>query len=166
MQPIVSGQIVRTYTQTIQARPDEVFPLLCPVREAEWLDGWAETYELIHSASGVAEEGCVFQTWSPDWPTTTWMVTRHDATTREVEFVRVTEGLFATRLRLGVQAARERRSTVSIEYIHTPLNEAGRAFLDTHYHEAAFQEDMAWWERSMNHWLDRGEILRAAEGVS
>lgn len=166
MQSNSSGQIVRAYTQVIKACPEQVFPLLCPVREAEWLDGWAEAYELIHSVSGVAEEGCVFQTRSPDWPTTTWMVTRHDPTTREVEFVRVTGSLFATRLRLGVQGAGERRSTVSIEYIHTPLNEAGREFLDEHYHEAAFRDDMVWWERSMNHWLDHGEILRAAEEVS
>ena len=30
-------RITSTYRQTINARPDDVFPLLCPVREAEFL---------------------------------------------------------------------------------------------------------------------------------
>ena len=32
-------RITRKYRQTINAAPHVVFPLLCPVREAEWLDG-------------------------------------------------------------------------------------------------------------------------------
>jgi len=44
-----------SYRQIIHARPDVVFPLLCPVREAEWLDGW--DYKMIYSESGVVEEG-------------------------------------------------------------------------------------------------------------
>ncbi len=35
-----SRRISREYRQTINAKPDEIFPLLCPVREIEWLDGW------------------------------------------------------------------------------------------------------------------------------
>ena len=50
--------ITRSYEQTINADPSTVFDLLCPVKEAEWLDGW--DYTLLHSESGLAEEGCVF----------------------------------------------------------------------------------------------------------
>lgn len=39
-------RITRTYHQTINAVPETVFPLLCPVREAEWLDGWQ--YAMIY----------------------------------------------------------------------------------------------------------------------
>ncbi len=51
--------LVRSYVQRIDASPEAVFPLLCPVREGEWLEGWAETCEVIWSASGLAEPGCV-----------------------------------------------------------------------------------------------------------
>ena len=40
-------RIIHTYRQTIDATPEKVFPLLCPVREAEWLDGWQ--YAMIYS---------------------------------------------------------------------------------------------------------------------
>jgi len=50
----------RTYRQTINAIPEKVFPLLCPAREAEWLDGWQ--YAMIYSDSGLIEEGAVFST--------------------------------------------------------------------------------------------------------
>jgi hypothetical protein len=40
------------YTQTNDASPEIVFPLLCPVREAEWVPDWK--YRMIYSQSGVA----------------------------------------------------------------------------------------------------------------
>lgn len=45
-------------TLHVPAPVARVFPLLCPVREREWLDGWEA--DVLHSASGLAEAGCVF----------------------------------------------------------------------------------------------------------
>ena len=59
-------EAVRLFHQVLRAEmalaaaPARVFPLLCPVREAEWLPGWHA--EVLHSASGLAELGCVFRT--------------------------------------------------------------------------------------------------------
>lgn len=53
----------KSYRQTIDAPPETVFPLLCPVREAEWLDGWE--YEMIYSMSGLIEKGAAFSTANP-----------------------------------------------------------------------------------------------------
>ena len=69
-------RVSHEYTQTNEAPPDKVFPLLCPVREADWVPGWK--YNLIYSESGVAEDGCVFSTPNDGGPDTTWMVTRYD----------------------------------------------------------------------------------------
>jgi hypothetical protein len=51
-------RVTRNCVQTIKAAPSEVHALICPVKEAEWLDGW--DYDLIFSQSGFAEAGCVF----------------------------------------------------------------------------------------------------------
>jgi hypothetical protein len=51
---------MKNYRQTIQATPDQVFPLLCPVREKEWLENWQ--YQMLYSESGLAETGAVFAT--------------------------------------------------------------------------------------------------------
>lgn len=53
-------RVTYEFTPTNDAPPDRVFPLLCPVREAEWVPDWK--YQLIYSQSGFAEEGCVFTT--------------------------------------------------------------------------------------------------------
>ena len=75
---------VRSYTQRIEAPPDVVFPLICPVREAEWLDGWGDGFELIYSASGLAEKNCVFRTYGQDQPEMIWTMSEHDS----VDFIR------------------------------------------------------------------------------
>lgn len=162
MSPIDSGRIVRSYTQHIEASPDTVFPLLCPVREAEWLEGWGDGLEIVHSDSGLAEDGCVFRKRAADRPETVWMITRHDPTLRVVEFFRVTTGLLATRLRIEVEPRAEGTSAVEICYTFTPLGEAGRAYVEKHHDAEAFRRDMIGWEDSMNHWLRSGEILHAA----
>jgi hypothetical protein len=38
-------RITHEYTQNNVAPPEKVFPLLCPVREADWVPGWQ--YRLI-----------------------------------------------------------------------------------------------------------------------
>ena len=57
MNPIDSGRVTLSHSQRIEAPPARVFPLICPVRETEWLDGWGEQLEVIHSDSGLAEDG-------------------------------------------------------------------------------------------------------------
>lgn len=162
MSPFASRPVTRTYTQSIDAPPARVFPLICPVREAEWLEGWGEIAELVHSDSGVAERGCVFRTRSEGEPDTVWMITAHDAELGRVEFVRVTPGLVATRLEVGIEAGADDRSIVRVAYTFTPLSEAGAALVAERHSEAAFRRALEWWERSMNHWLRTGELLRAA----
>ena len=36
----VAKRVTRSYRQQIDGSPTEVFPLLCPVRERDWLHGW------------------------------------------------------------------------------------------------------------------------------
>ena len=151
-------RVIRTYTQRIEAPPDEVFPLLCPVREAEWLDGW--TYEMVYSDSGFAEKGCVFKTQPPGAPETIWMISQHDPQERVVEFVRFTTGLVATRLQIHIQANQDGTSSVHISYTFTPISDEGIAFVMRHHSEEEFRRAMAWWELSMNHYVKTGERLR------
>jgi hypothetical protein len=56
------------YTGFISATPERVFPLLCPVREYEWLDSWH--CRMVYSESGVAEDNCIFETDLKEGPMT------------------------------------------------------------------------------------------------
>ena len=59
-------------TFTLDAPPERVFPLLCPVREYDWIPDWRCT--MVHSTSGVAELGCVFLRGEGE----TWITTRYE----------------------------------------------------------------------------------------
>lgn len=150
-------RVTRTYRQTINASPDIVFPLLCPVREAEWLDGWR--YTMLFSQSGLVEKDAVFSTPGDAEEDTVWMVTAHDVVQRIVEFARFTPGSRVCVLRIGVTAGAQGQSLVDIAYTYTSLSETGRAFLGR-FTEDAFLGSVKFWEESMNHWLKTGAVLQ------
>ena len=151
---------VRDFTQAIHGAPEAVFRLLCPVREGEWLDGWAEACTLVWSASGVAEPGCVFRTAGSGGPDATWVITTHDIAHRVVEFAQFVGDYSVVTLRIEVADAGS-GSAVAIRYTATPIDVAGAAWVGHAYAQGAFDQRMRWWEQSMNHFLATGTMLRA-----
>jgi hypothetical protein len=63
-------------TMRLSAPPADVFPLLCPVLERDWIPGWEA--DVVHSRSGVAELGCVFLTRTAEGRRVAWVVTRYE----------------------------------------------------------------------------------------
>ena len=82
MNIIKPNSVKRTYTQSINSSPDKVFPLLCPVREKEWVQGWDP--ELIITKSGFAENDSIFVTKHGD-EKNYWIITRYDPVNYEIE---------------------------------------------------------------------------------
>lgn len=153
--PVLAARVVRTFVQHIHATPEEVFPLLCPELEKAWLPGW--DYRMIHSASGVAELGAVFETPHP-MGTTRWVVTEHEPA-RRVGFVRwQADGVV---VRIGITLGRHHAGTtvVCIEYTFTPTDDGARAILAATT-EKEWLDNMAHWEGSMNEWLRRQAMAR------
>ena len=83
-------------TLRLDAPPERVFPLLCPVREALWLPGWSA--EILHSVSGVAELGCVFRTRDEGGRERIWTVSRHEPDPGLIQFVQFVPGFCVIRL--------------------------------------------------------------------
>ncbi|MEJ2288282.1 MAG: hypothetical protein P8Y02_06455 [Deinococcales bacterium] len=148
------NRVTRSYTQRLVAEPGRVFPLLCPVREAEWLERWDPT--LVLSRSGVAEPDAVFTTSAGD-DESVWYITRHEPEANFVEMIRITPRVTATRLTIQVVAA-DGGSEATVRYAHTSLGPEGdavvAAFTEEHY--ARFMRD---WEARLNHFLSTGELL-------
>ena len=148
-------RVTRQYVQTIGAEPSVVHALICPVKEAEWLDGW--DYDLIYSQSGVAEYGCVF-TSQNEGEQSIWLITKRDDVTRETEFARVTPGFRVALVAVRIAEGGHQTSRVHISYTITALSEAGNAFVDN-FSQENFVEDMQFWEATMNHYLQTGKAL-------
>ncbi len=150
MNDFKSKRVSYSYTQTNHAAPERVFPLLCPVREAEWLPGWR--YRLIYSESGVAELGCVFTTPNDDGSEMTWVITDYDRKAFRIAFAWVWPQMLATRLNIQLRAAGPDRTHADISYTYTGLSETGNAVVHT-YTEAWFQARMQGWETLINRFL-------------
>ncbi len=146
--PTLSPRIIRTYVQHIDASPEVVFPLLCPELEKAWLPGW--DYRMIHSASGVAERGGVFETLH-ELGKTRWVVTDHEPS-RRVGFVRFQPDGIIVQIRISLGRHHQGATAVCIEYSYTPTDEAARAILAAST-DAEWLDDMTHWEGSMNAWL-------------
>ena len=155
----MSAPLVRTFVQRIEAPSERVFPLLCPVREGDWLDGWAEHCQIVWSVSGLAEQGCVFRTFGHG-PEATWLITDHDPDAHRIKFVRVVTGHEATTLDIAVRPANGRASSVDIRYVITPIGPGAAVWAAGRYAEDVFRADIAWWEQSMHHYLATGALLR------
>lgn len=152
-------RVTHEYIQTNPALPEKVFPLLCPVREAEWVPGWQ--YRLIFSQSGLAEAGCVFTTPNDGAPDTTWFVTEYDPTLFRIAFVWVNPGLIAAQIEIQLAAKSEKTTTATIRYTYTGLSPEGNRELEG-YDQKWFQNKMEGWQAAINHYLQTGKRMDAA----
>lgn len=149
-------RVTRSYRQRIKAEPSTVHSLICPVREAEWLDGWDCT--VIYSLSGVAEEGCVFVSRSEGEKDTIWLITKRDDERFETEFARITPESRVTQVTVRIEEAGGGVSHVFVTYRITALNEEGNEFVES-FTEENFEKDMEFWEAAFNYYLETGRIL-------
>lgn len=116
----------------VNASPSAVFPLLCPVREYEWIPGWA--CEMIFSSSGFAEENCIFTTNPGDaGGKDVWVISRYEPPQR-LEFVRV-NSLRVIRYNISLTELPGERCEMCWEQVVTSLSEEGNTWLETYTRE-------------------------------
>jgi hypothetical protein len=155
MKIIKPNRISHSYTQKIAAAPDKVFPLLCPVREKDWVEGWDP--ELVISESGFAEKDCIF-TLDRENSKDHWIVTKHDSENYEIEMViinpEVTVGKLEIKLKEGISGTTE----ALISYTYTSLSEKGDEFVNGFTAEK-YIDFMKTWEDEMNYYLENKEII-------
>ena len=146
-------RVTHTFTQALDGTPDEVLPLLCPVREAEWVPGWAP--RLVWSTSGVAEPDCVFLT--PDDAAgpeaeAVWTILGVDAVAGTVEMLKVTPGFLVVRLSIALAALAGGGCQAEVTYRYTALSPAGEAYVRERS-PAAYEAFMRGWEEALNAYL-------------
>lgn len=81
------SRINREYSTILPVKPERVFPLLCPVREYDWIPHWK--CQMLYSVSGYAELGCIFTTnFDDEYGEETWVVSHYEPP-RKIAFVRL-----------------------------------------------------------------------------
>lgn len=156
MEIVRPNRATRTYTQRLVGSPEAVFPLLCPVREADWIQGWDPI--LVVTSSGVAEPDCVFTT-AAEPSDAIWYIVRHEPAVGFVEMLKITPSVTACRLTIQVSRA-EGGSEAVVTYSHTSLGPEGDKFVAA-FTEAYYVKFMQDWEARMNYYLTNHKALPA-----
>jgi hypothetical protein len=152
-------RVRRSFTQHLCAPAGTVFPLLCPVREMEWVNDWRP--KLVITDSGVAEPGCIFVT--PGIPEDAlWLMRVHDPVEHHLEIIKIIPGMVIGTITVAIAADGEEACTADISYAYTALSEHGKRAIGE-FTEEHFRGFMKTWETELNHFLRTGEKLVSSE---
>jgi hypothetical protein len=149
----------RSYVQHLEASPEAVFPLLCPVLEAEWAPGWMP--ELVLSRSGVCEQDCTFIT-SAEPPSerhpSIWIVSKYDPASWTLQMYKVTPEHTISKLGISLEEKSGTTTSAAISYEITAIGAAGHEFMKE-FTDESFNKFMAQWEMALNHYLKTGKMI-------
>ncbi len=149
-------QVTLSYNQTNKSNIENVFPLLCPVREKDWLDDW--DYKMIRSNSGIIEKNCVFATPNSDNTNTIWHVTQYDPQKNLIEFIRFNPNQNVVRINIELKPIDDITTQANISYQYTALNDEQNEYIGSQLADD-FKASMEWWEKAINHYLLTGKKL-------
>jgi hypothetical protein len=138
------------------APPERVFPLLCPVREYDWIATWR--CELVYSTTGVASPDCIFRTGSPGEEPMTWVVSRYEPP-RRIEFTCFVPDRFVMRLDIALEPVDADATRLHWSRRFFSLGPEGDRALEGRT-EAAERARMQRLESELSHYLRTGTLLR------
>jgi len=153
-------RVTRTGSQTWEAPPGRVLPLLTPLGEKAWAAEWEPEMRWQAPGSG---EGTLFVTRSHGPRETVWILRTFDAAAGRVAYVHVTPGYLVVELSLVLAPLAPNRTRAEIRYTFTALSEEGNARI-ARMSEPHFAEFMRAWEAELNHFLVTGQKLRTSTG--
>ncbi len=130
-------RIARSFMFDVDAPPGVVFPLLCPVREREWLEGW--TADVVYSDSGFAENNCVFITENQLFGEAIYAVSRYEPNQGRIEFVIVFPGKCVQKLDIVLRSKAGGGTSLTWSRLYTGLSADGNALIEQ-ITETAFQK--------------------------
>jgi hypothetical protein len=142
---------------SLPAPPSRVFPLLCPERERDWIEGW--DYTMMYSESGYAEPGCVFVSTLPPEGRTIWEFLEH-VPDRRIAILRVSPDLVTIRWEMELTEPGAGRTDIHVRWIVTGLSSDGNRYIDEEL-DGRFAGLMAWLEKLMDYYLRTGRPLPA-----
>lgn len=143
-----------SFSTQLSAVPEKVFPLLCPVKEYDWIPTWQ--CKMLYSKSGYAELGCVFSTDLDSLSgTEVWVVCTYEKD-RKIGFVRTGKH---TTIRYDVTLT-PHGSGSTIEWTQeiTGLDRAGDMVIDT-LTPPVYDEKMTHLNNLLEHYLLTGKSI-------
>jgi hypothetical protein len=129
-----SKRVKKEFVFEVAAPPEQVFPLLCPVRERDWIAGWQA--DMVYSDSGLAEDHAVFTTDFPDRGRGTWVVSHYDPQRFEIGFTVFYPDACVERLDVQLAPRGPGSTRTRWTRTYTALSETGLRYLERNTGEA------------------------------
>ncbi len=157
LRPATASAVRRTFhfEAAVPAAAERVFPLLCPIREEQWIEGWRA--RAVYSKSGVAEDGAIFETRLRGRET--WITSRYEPESYRVEYSIFARRHATLRLDLALVPEAGDRSRLDITRTYTGIDAVGRALVQALEADGVEAEN-ALLARQLAHYLLTGEMLR------
>jgi hypothetical protein len=145
----------------LNGSPDQIFPLLCPVREYEWLEGWR--CEMIFSESGYMEKDCVFSTYYNDIEgTDIWHVAGYEPD-KSICMIRI-NSIWTMRFEIVLSCKTDGTTQATWTQTITALNERGNRFIDNLTDEM-YTDQIYLREKEINHFLLSGTMMHSTKSI-
>lgn len=152
-------RIIKKAVLSAKADAKTIFPLLCPVKEAEWIDGWKEICRLVYSDSAIAEEGCVFKTNIPLEGKAVWICSKYDAEKHNIEYIKHVIGKAIIKWGMSVKDISENSSEIYFDYTATSLSETGKDYVK-HLDKEGFNGMVEHLKEKMNYYVTHSKMKK------
>jgi hypothetical protein len=152
-------RIICTHEEEINAPPDKIFPLLCPVEELKWIDNWR--CQLVYTDSGVNENNCIFREDISgavlfDYPVTiTWITILYDPDSH-LQFVLVCGEKAIIKFDVELRDKGNGISSVQFKFTFTPLKEDAVELTS----EEKLMTILTFLAISLKHYCETGKLLK------
>ena len=152
-QPLKAQRKVIEMRQTFPVSADQVFVLLCPSREADWIPSW--DCDLVFTGSGYAEEHCVFRTDETNSAGPGVWVMSHHEPPRLPEIVRFLPAMVVN-LKIALSDNLDGTTDGVWTVVFTGLDEEGNARIEQ-IPADAYENAL----KTLVHYLETGEMIEA-----
>jgi len=154
---LASGQkykrMCHTYEKLLNAKPEQIFPLLCPSRELDWINGW--DCDLIYTSTGYAEKDCIFTTPEGSiFDSGIWILTQF-VPNEKVELVRTVQDSRVVHIRITLKDNNDGTTTGMWEEKYTALNEQGNEMVEN------MPGPDTQFLTELSYYLKNGELMKA-----
>ncbi|HEV8131499.1 MAG TPA: SRPBCC family protein [Acidobacteriota bacterium] len=156
MQKFVPLRLAKRFVFQIDAPASRVFPLLCPVKEYDWIDGWK--CSMVYSESGHAEDKCVFTIDVDNGRREICTVSLYEPERFLIHYIFLLPDSHVEKLELTVEDHGGGGSNLRWTRTYTGLSDAGNAFV-RRYVDEVLPARMRYLEQAMNQYLRTGEKL-------
>lgn len=150
-----SKRLILSSQQQLNAKPEKIFPLLCPVREYDWIDTWK--CEIVYSNSGFAEIDCVFATDLDGNEKEYWVIDEYERNST-IQFLKF-NSYIVTRYRISLKNNEDGTTTAIWEQLITSVNEKGNTYIECFVNDE-YSKKISALEDKLNYYLLNGKCLK------